>query len=232
MLAISWLWVFLFPVICQDLLHTWFHLPKDSAGFPKNQKFKWSAHGDSKGIGKKVRAAVLEEEFISKEIKRLTEEKKQNLICWGLLSCCDILFHEGNRFLLQKHTKSWLREWMLSVRALLHSGNKQHHKIFVPPALLQWKLCFSVCLLQLNYPRSVCHSMGCTHTTPPCLNSPGILWSLGNVGDICCKHRPVFHSSFFIFLYTGRSGEQNLHLPCCCRGSAPLHHLFKCLHLI
>lgn len=120
----------------------------------------------------------------------------------------------------------------VSVRALLHSGNKQHHTDSCPPALLQWKLCFSVCLLHLNYPVSVYHSTGCTHTAPPLLSSPGLLWSLENVGNICCKHRPRFLTTLFKFLCTGGSEEQNIHLPWCCRSSAPLHHLFKCLNLI
>lgn len=58
-----------------------FTCPKNQLDSQKIRNSNESAHGDSKGIGKKVRAAVLEEEFISKEIKRLTEEKKQNLIC-------------------------------------------------------------------------------------------------------------------------------------------------------
>lgn len=170
---------------------------------------------------------MLEEEFISKEIR---EEAESNLLrsfvqLWHPLTWKEQILTPKTYKILAQGTDA-LRESLAALR------EQQHQPDSCPPALLQWKLCFSVCLLHLNYPRSVYHSVGCTHTPPPCLNSPGILWSLENVGDICCKHRPAFLTTFFKFLYTGRSGEQNIHLSCCCRGSAPLHHQFKCLCLI
>lgn len=70
----------------------------------------------------------------------------------------------------------------VSVRAWLQSGNKQHHTGFCPHSLAAVEIVFLSVLLHLNYPRSVCHAMGCAHTSPPPLNSLGILWSLEKVG--------------------------------------------------
>lgn len=68
-------------------------------------------------------------------------------------------------------------------------GTKSTTKTSVPPALLQWKLCFLTCLLHLNYPVSLYHSAGCTHKTHPLLNSPALLWSLKGVWNIYYTHR-------------------------------------------